>query len=389
MRLNKDYARRGHFGAGRETSDLRRTVMRRFWPLLGQFAIVGLLIVVGAVVFTGELSEPGRDGLSTMAGSEPATPVEAVAFSPDGRTIACCGWDASVCLWNVSRQPGAEGVAPVYLNHDSPRLALAFSSDGRYLAAAGEGSLAIWSCESGDYTPVVEKAGVTFRCVAFSPDGGTLALGGDDGAIRLWDTSTWRERAILVVHTDIIRCVAFSPDGRRLVSSGQDRRVMLWDAVRGVAIRQLSQPGPNPVQLAAFSPDGNTIAIGELSGVPYDVGLIDPETGAIRAKLVGHASGIRAMAFAPGGRTLATAGDDGCIKLWNFGSGKLHRTISDRVGRVKALAFSPNGTQLVFADLDQNLRVLDLKPNGAPLIGRVLTKNVVRPGSTAFRSIDS
>jgi WD40 repeat protein len=138
---------------------------------------------------------------------------------------------------------------------------------------------------------------------------------------------------------------------------------MLWDANRGVAIRQLSQPGRNPVQLAAFSPDGHTIAIGELSGVPYDVGLIDPETGSIRAELTGHASGIRAMAFSPDGRTLATAGDDGCIKLWNLGNGKPRRTITERVGRVKALAFSPNGSQLVFADIDQNLRVLDLNVN--------------------------
>jgi WD40 repeat protein len=368
---------------------MRGVVMRRFWSLLGQFAIVVVLLIVGAVIFTGDLSEPGRDGLSPMAASKPAASVEAVAFSPDGRTIACCGWDASVCLWNLNPKGRDEAVLPIYLNHDSPRLALAFSSDGRYLAVAGVGSLAIWSCESGAYKPVMEKVGLTVRSVAFSPDGGTLALGGDDGAIRLWETSTWCERAVLLVHTDVVRCVAFSPDGRRLVSSGQDRRVMLWDAIRGVAIRQLSQPGPNPVQLAMFSPDGSTIAIGELSGVPYDVGLLDPETGAVRAELTGHESGIRAMAFSPDGRTLATAGDDGCIKLWNFGNGKERTTITERVGRVKALAFSPNGTQLVFADIDQNLRLLDLKPNAARLFGRVLTKNAVRPGSTSFRPIHS
>src|SRR5208282_578855 len=101
---------------------------------------------------------------------------------------------------------------------------------------------------------------------------------------------------------DVVRCVAFSPDSNRLVSSGQDRLVILWDAVRGVAIRQLSGPGSNPVQLAAFSPDGKTVAIGELNGNPYDVGLIDSETGALRAHLSGHAGGICTMAFSPDGR---------------------------------------------------------------------------------------
>jgi WD40 repeat protein len=109
------------------------------------------------------------------------------------------------------------------------------------------------------------------------------------------------------------------------------------------------------------SPDGNTIAIGALSGAPYDVGLIDPETGSIRAELTGHASGIRAVAFSPDVRALATAGDDGCVKLWYIGNGKPRRTITERIGRVKALAFSPNASQLDIADIDQNLRVLDLK----------------------------
>jgi WD40 repeat protein len=389
MGWTKDDLLRGQFGEQAGANEVLAVLVRRSCRALWRLTVVGLVITGCAVVLSVDLSEPGQDASRPSSVTEPTTRIEAVAFAPDGRTIASCGWDTSVRVWNVGCEDGSRSREPIYLNHDSPRVAMAFSPDGRYLATSGEGSLAVWSRESGAYKPLFEKIGLTFRCLAFSPDCETLALGGDDGAVRLWDSSRWRERAILLVHNDVVRCVAFSPDSRRLVSSGEDRSVMLWDAVRGVAIRQLARPGTNPVQLAAFSPDGKTIAIGEISGFPYDVGLVDPETGAIRAKLAGHEGGICTMAFSPDGRTLATAGVDGCIKLWNLSSGKQRQTISDHVGRVRALAFSPNGAQLAFADIDENLRLLDLKPKGIRLFSRVLTKDASRPGSTFLWPIHS
>jgi WD40 repeat protein len=389
MHRSQDDSLGGRFAARSETSELLPNLGRRLCRALGRLAIVGLLVTAGAVIFTGDVKEPDRDASQAIAAIEPALEVEAVAFSPDGQTVACCGWDTAVCLWDVSGQGGSRSREPVYLNHDSQRLALAFSPDGRYLATSGKGSLAVWSCESGSYEPVFEQTGLTFRCLAFARDGRTLALGGDDGAIRLWEVAHWRERAVLLGHKGAVRCVAFAPDSHRLVSSGQDRMVMLWDADQGVAVRQLGQPGPDPVQLAAFSPDGKTVAIAEKSGSLPDISLVDPETGVVRAELSGHPEGIDSMAFSPDGQMLATAGTDGRIRLWNLADGKPRTTNFQNVGRVKAMAFSPNGAELAFADIGANLRLVDLKPKAARLSGRELTKDASHRRSTPRRPIDS
>ena len=251
---------------------------------------------------------------------------------------------------------------------------MAFSADGKLLAAAGHNSLTIWSCESGQFTPCVEKEGETFRCLAFSPDGRTLALGSADGSIRLWDGLTGDERAVLREHRDMVRSVAFSPDGRFLVSSGQDRLILLWDASRGVSIRPLGFPGINPVQIVAFSPDGKSVAVGEIGDNPQDVLLLNPETGEIRTRLTGHSRGITALAFSPDGHALATAGIDRCIKLWNLADGTEQATLSNGVGPVKSLAFSVNGAWLAFAGSDYTVRIWDVARGRPDLVVRTPLK---------------
>jgi WD40 repeat protein len=287
-----------------------------------------------------------------------------VKFSPDGRTLASCGWDNTVRLWDVDRWDEGSEVEPVTLNHPGVQFTVAFAPDGSLLASAGESSLTIWSLPGCQRK--VERVDRSYRCLAFSPDSRTLALGAEDGTIRLWDVPGARERAVLQSHADTVKSLAFSPDGKLLASSSQEGRVVLWDANRGVLARTLvAGGGTTPIRFVTFSPDGRTVAMSEVAFEPRDLILFDVETGAIRKRLTGHRFGANTLAFSPDGRTLATAGVDRCIKLWDLATGKERITVRDHVGWVKSLAFSPDGARLAFSGEDTKVRLWNLEPQRA------------------------
>jgi WD40 repeat protein len=345
---------------------------RRLSLWVGQLLMSVILVAGLASIFSESLSGPSVDTDGSVAIRGETQPVEGVAFSPDGKTLASCGWDSTVRLWDVSRLNEGAQSEPVILPHDSVRYAIAFSADGTLLAAAGYKSLTIWTCATGRYMPLVEEVNETSRCLAFSAEGRTLAVGTDNGSIRLLEMPGGHERAVLRGHDCIVRSVAFSADARRLVSTSESRSIMLWDAKEGIAVGplQLGRQGYNRVLFAAFSGDSRHVAVGEASSSAEDITLLDSETGEVCNRLSGHESGIQALAFSPDGRTLATAGQDRSIKLWDWAKTKPPITLNDGVGLVKSLAFSYDGNLLAFAGKDDTVRVWDVARRKSLLIGR-------------------
>ena len=175
--------------------------------------------------------------------------------------------------------------------------------------------------------------------MAFNPDGTTLASGGDDDTIRLWDPKTGEQKLVLTgdevalmddqiseIRNSLtgrkkgqVNSVAFSPDGKTLVSGGRDgnhqdgyQPVRLWDVKTGeekdTLIRQL-----HTVKSVAFSPDGTMLAGGSLDNV-Y---LWDLKTGEQKEVFHGHKDSVYSVAFSPDGTTLASGSRDGTVLLWD------------------------------------------------------------------------
>jgi WD40 repeat protein len=212
---------------------------------------------------------------------------QAVTFSPDGRNIAAGelgvnapgggGAGGRVHVWDAPR--GADAPADPRFSFRLVSPSLAFSPDGRQLAAAGiEEPSEIRDVASGKLVARLNTSEFA-RSVAFSPDGRLLAIGLYDGRIELWSTETWKQVGRpLEGQTGRIISPEFSPDGRTLATSSADGTVVLWDvATRKQVGAPLTVLGEADAFIsAAMAPDGRHVFATSNQG-PASRWAISPE----------------------------------------------------------------------------------------------------------------
>jgi WD40 repeat protein len=190
--------------------------------------------------------------------------------------------------------------------------------------------------------------------LAFSPDGRTLAsAGGAAWAVWLWDLARREPRCTLRGHRRRVTSVAFSPDGRNVASADGYACVKLWDAATGQERATLQQPQywhPGIFALA-FSPDGSTLAAGDISLRPWGYGLRRWDVASFKEHsfLVAHSfERILCLAFSPDGRHLVGGTRTRTVQRWDLAPGR-ERAGFTLGAEVRSLAFSPDGTALVVA----------------------------------------
>jgi WD40 repeat protein/Tfp pilus assembly protein PilF len=290
--------------------------------------------------------------------------VVALAFSPDGEFLATGSCDGTAKLWHSRRSRDHTSLASDDPLHHA--YSLSFSPDGRLLAAAGSYSAAVFDLPSGELSSVIPRLPAQ-AVVAFAPDGKTLAVAGfayPDGNVRMYDTKTWQLRLALDTGANAVWTLAFSPDSRLLATGGKDLTIRLWDVKTGgqrVLYRGEAVAGKTQnIRTLAFSPDGETLAA---CGAPGPQGIQvrawNVETGQVQFNL--DTGWCDCIAFSPDGKTLAAS--DGhstrrnCVRLWDLETRQVRAILSGHAELVYHLAFSPDGRTLATGSWDSTVRL--------------------------------
>ena len=262
-------------------------------------------------------------GLPLKTFKGPNYEASCLVFSLDGKTLACAG---GIDIRLQDARTGAEKM--LLTGHTWGMHSMALSPDGDILASGSEDTtIRLWDMQTGAHKKTLNGHTHRVYSVAFSPDGKTLASGSDDNTIRLWNVDTGETERILTGHAgefegvdngpssvEGVKSVAFSPDGKTLASGGGDNVIHLWDI--GTGKRKMTLVGHTHwVFSLAFSPDGKTLASGS---VDSDIRLWDPHTGKHKKTLTGHGDWVRSIAFSLDGKTLVSGSDDGSVLLWTI-----------------------------------------------------------------------
>ncbi len=289
--------------------------------------------------------------------------VVSIAYSPDGNTIATISRDGTAELWD-----GQTGKHRTTITKHSRIAPLAYLPDSNTIAAGGSGGFGLWDTSTRKRKILTTIKGTP---IAYSPEGNTIATKNWNDTVQLWNAKTGKRKTTLK-HTNLIHMLftdreydissaVFSPDGNTVVTVGEyythdEGTIYLWHVRTGK--RKVIYEGDNYHSVVAFSPDGRTIASGDLGG---KIRFWNPVTGEREVTITTQlTSGVKSLVYSPDGRTIAISKRNiNVARLWDIATGENTITLTGHTGEVSAIAYSPDGRTIATGSHDRTVRLWD------------------------------
>ncbi|MEW6493602.1 MAG: metallophosphoesterase, partial [Cyanobacteriota bacterium] len=286
-----------------------------------------------------------------------------IAWSPSGKTLAASSSNGTICLW--STETGK--LHGILENSHERTLSVTWSPNGRYLASGGSSqTVQIWNLKFRELESELVGHSDWIRDLAWSPNGQTIASCSSDKTVRIWNIEKAEPICQLEGHTNWVKSVAWSPDGQMVISGADDGTIRVWDAESSSCIAVLRRKeNASSILSVVWSQDSAIIAA---SSSDRTISTWDSKTHKQIATLEGHTGAVVNLSFSSDSRLLASASEDDTIRLWQRSSWKQIAILQSSTLKTQkwpfSLAFHPS--LLILATLDEEASVIhiwDLNPD--------------------------
>lgn len=293
----------------------------------------------------------------------PRQPITAVAFSPQGESLAL-GRYASFEFYSISQRQVVRRVAGLR----GQIMDLAYTHGGSHIVTGGgdpglAGTADLWNVASGERVRSFEGHTESILAVALSSDSTVLATGSYDGDIRVWDTATGKQLHQLDGHNGAVFDLAFRPNSSLLGSASGDRTVKLWDTKSGERLTTFTEP-TKEVYALAFSANGKRLAA---AGIESRIRIwsigekIRDGTSPLLYSRYGHEGAIIRLAYSADGTLLLSAAEDRTVKIWEATSLNERFLLKKQPDWPAAVDFAPQSDRIAVGCMEGTLEFFDVR----------------------------